>query len=76
MVEAERAKATVEIAKLREAVSMRLAKCEDRLLQLTDALLDRLVDKGCSKTVRAPCFQTNANSRTNSRALNEEPSAS
>jgi len=45
MVEAERAVADMEVAKLREALDMRIAKCEDRLLQLTDALLDRLIDK-------------------------------
>ncbi len=45
MVEVERQKADGELDKVRIAIEMLLAKCDDRLTRLTDALIDQLIDK-------------------------------
>lgn len=45
MVESERAHAARELHKIRAALDLRAAKCDERLLLLTDALLDRLIAK-------------------------------
>jgi len=50
MVEAKRAETEGEIMKLREALHMRKAKCDERLTGLTDALLDHLIDKDTFET--------------------------
>lgn len=69
MVEAERAHAAVEIGKLHDAIQMRLAKCEDRLLQLTDALLDRLVDKEAFESRKRALLLEKRNIQDELRAL-------
>ncbi len=45
LVEVERKNVTEETDKLRASLSLRLAKCDDRLTRLTDAYIDQLVDK-------------------------------
>jgi site-specific DNA recombinase len=45
LVEIERQNVTAETDKLRASLNVRLAKCDDRIIRLTDAYLDQLVDK-------------------------------
>lgn len=45
MVEGERAEADTELAKMTDALQLLVTKCDDRLVRLTDALIDQLVDK-------------------------------
>jgi site-specific DNA recombinase len=45
LVEEERRSGELQVGRLKEAVKALLAKCEDRLNRLTDALIDQLIDK-------------------------------
>jgi site-specific DNA recombinase len=45
LVEVERNNVTEETDKLRASLNLRLAKCDDRLTRLTDAYIDRMIDK-------------------------------
>jgi site-specific DNA recombinase len=45
LVEVERRHTDEEVAKVRASLDLRLAKCEERLSRLTDAYIDRMIDK-------------------------------
>lgn len=45
LVNDERTKAAQETDKLRTSLSLRLAKCDDRLARLTDAYIDQVIDR-------------------------------
>jgi site-specific DNA recombinase len=45
-VEEEQRRASKETQKLREALDLRLARCDERLSRLTDAYIDQMIEKG------------------------------